>query len=291
MKLVVISGLSGSGKTVALHTLEDEQYYCVDNLPPALLPVLVKELRNSNTAFFNKTAVGIDARTNIDDFQHLPDYLRSLKADGVRVETVFLHASDENLIRRFSETRRRHPLSIGNLPLRDAIGREREILTLVRENADLVIDTSNKTVHELRKLVVERICDNPASGESLALLFQSFGFKYGIPGDTDFIFDVRCLPNPHWVQDLRSLSGKDAAVQDFLCRQPMAGEMLNSIRDFLDNWLPRYQQEQRRYMTVSIGCNGGRHRSVYICEKLAEHFRDRVGNVSVRHREIGGPAS
>lgn len=291
MKLVVISGLSGSGKTVALHTLEDEQYYCVDNLPPALLPVLVKELRNSNTAFFNKTAVGIDARTNIDDFQHLPDYLRSLKADGVRVETVFLHASDEDLIKRFSETRRRHPLSAGNLPLRDAIRSEREILTLVRENADLVIDTTNKTVHELRKLIVERICDNPGSGQSLALLFQSFGFKYGVPGDTDFIFDVRCLPNPHWVQDLRPLCGTDAPVQDFLRQQPMAEEMLRSIRDFLDSWLPRYQQEQRRYMTVSIGCNGGKHRSVYICEKLAEHFRTKVGNVSVRHREIGGQES
>jgi RNase adapter protein RapZ len=289
MKLVVISGLSGSGKTVALHTLEDEQYYCVDNLPPALLPVLVKELRSSNTAFFTKTAVGIDARTNIDDFQHLPDYLRSLKADGVEVETVFLHASDENLIKRFSETRRRHPLSTQNLPLGDAIRKEREILTLVRENADLVIDTSNKTVHELRNLVIERICHNPVSGQSLALLFQSFGFKYGVPGDTDFIFDVRCLPNPHWVQDLRPLCGKDTEVQDFLRQQPMAEEMLQSIREFLDNWLPRFQQEQRRYMTVSIGCNGGKHRSVYICEKLAEHFHKTVDNVSVRHRELGGP--
>ncbi|HEX5056060.1 MAG TPA: RNase adapter RapZ [Gammaproteobacteria bacterium] len=291
MKLVVISGLSGSGKTVALHTLEDEQYYCVDNLPPALLPVLVKELRNSDTAFFTRTAVGIDARTNIDDFQHLPDYLRSLRADGVRVETVFLHASDDDLIKRFSETRRRHPLSAQDLPLREAIRREREILTLVRENADLVIDTTNKTVHELRKLVIERISDNPDASGSLALLFQSFGFKYGVPGDTDFIFDVRCLPNPHWIQDLRPLSGKDAEVQTFLRQQPMAEEMLRSIRDFLDNWLPRYQQEQRRYMTVSIGCNGGKHRSVYICEKLAEYFRDKVGNVSVRHREIGGPDS
>jgi UPF0042 nucleotide-binding protein len=289
MKLVVISGLSGSGKTVALHTLEDEQYYCVDNLPPALLPVLVKELRNSNTAFFTKTAVGIDVRTNIDDFQHLPDYLRSLKADGVQVETVFLHASDDDLIKRFSETRRRHPLSAQDLPLGEAIRKEREILTLVRENADLVIDTTNKTIHELRKLIIERISDNPGSGQSLALLFQSFGFKYGVPGDTDFIFDVRCLPNPHWVQDLRPLCGTDTEVQNFLRQQPMAEEMLQSIRDFLDSWLPRFQQEQRRYMTVSIGCNGGRHRSVYICEKLAEHFRQTVPNVSVRHREIGGP--
>lgn len=288
MKLVVISGLSGSGKTVALHTLEDEQYYCVDNLPPALLPVLVKELRNSNTAFFTKTAVGIDARTNIDDFQHLPDYLRSLKADGVQVETVFLHASDDDLIKRFSETRRRHPLSTGDLPLGDAIRKEREILTLVRENADLVIDTTNKTIHELRKLIIERICDNTGTGQSLALLFQSFGFKYGVPGDTDFIFDVRCLPNPHWVQDLRPLCGTDLPVQDFLRQQPMAEEMFQSIRGFLDSWLPRYQQEQRRYMTVSIGCNGGKHRSVYICEKLAAHFRKTVPNVSVRHRELGG---
>jgi UPF0042 nucleotide-binding protein len=159
---------------------------------------------------------------------------------------------------------------------------------MVRETADLVIDTSNKTVHELRKQIVERICDNSGAGQSLALLFQSFGFKYGVPGDTDFVFDVRCLPNPHWVQDLRPLSGRDHKVQDFLKQQPLAEEMLLSIRGFLDNWLPRYQQEQRRYMTVSIGCNGGKHRSVYICEQLAEHFRDRLGNISVRHREIGG---
>ncbi|HEY3488403.1 MAG TPA: RNase adapter RapZ, partial [Gammaproteobacteria bacterium] len=197
MKLVVISGLSGSGKTVALHTLEDEQYYCVDNLPPALLPALVQELKSSNVTLFNRTAVGIDARTNTADFQHLPDYLKSLKADGIEVETVFLHASDADLIKRFSETRRRHPLSTQCLPLGDAIRKEREILSLVRQNADLIVETSNKTVHELRQLIIDRIC-NREGKQSLSLLFQSFGFKYGVPGDTDFIFDVRCLPNPHW---------------------------------------------------------------------------------------------
>jgi UPF0042 nucleotide-binding protein len=285
MKLIVISGLSGSGKTVALHTLEDEEYYCVDNLPPPLLPALVEELKRG--AHSAKTAVGIDARANTANFQNFPEYLQSLKTGDIEVETVFLDASDETLIKRFSETRRRHPLSHHGLPLADAIQRERELLSAVRESADLIIDTTSRTVHELRDIVIDRIRGRNSKSKSPSLLFQSFGFKYGVPSDTDFIFDVRCLPNPHWVPELNPLTGKHPKVQSFMEQQPLAKEMLESIRAFLDTWLPRYEAEKRRYIAVSIGCNGGQHRSVYLAERLAELFRGKIDNVSVRHRELG----
>jgi UPF0042 nucleotide-binding protein len=286
MKLIVISGLSGSGKTVALHTLEDEEYYCVDNLPPPLLPMLVEELKRGAHTADTKTAVGIDARANTANFQNFPEYLQSLKTGDIEVETVFLDAADETLIKRFSETRRRHPLSHHGLPLADAIQRERELLSAVREHADLIIDTTSRTVHELRDIMIEHIRGQGGNSRPLSLLFQSFGFKYGVPGDTDFIFDVRCLPNPHWVPELKPLTGQHPKVQSFMQQQPMVEEMLESIRTFLDTWLPRYEAEKRRYIAISIGCNGGQHRSVYLCERLAGLFRDKIDNISVRHREL-----
>ncbi len=286
MKLIIISGLSGSGKTVALHTLEDEEYYCVDNLPPALLPVLVGEMKRHRTRH-EKTAVGIDARTDTEDFQNLPQFLKEMRNDqaDIDAELVFLDAATEELIKRFSETRRRHPLSVKGLPLVDAINQERQLLSAVKEEADLLIDTTTLNVHELRKLVIDRVrpADEPVA---LSILFQSFGYKHGIPGDSDFVFDARCLPNPYWVPELRPLTGKDKKVGAFLQQQPMVKEMLDSITGLLETWIPRYEAEKRRYITISIGCNGGQHRSVYLSEQLTQYFTSRLQRVSVRHREL-----
>ncbi|MBN1379076.1 MAG: RNase adapter RapZ [Gammaproteobacteria bacterium] len=286
MKLIIISGLSGSGKSVALHTLEDEEYYCVDNLPPALLPSFVDEIHR-NPSRYQKSAVGIDARTISADFESLPQFLQELRnhhAD-INAELVFLDADIDELIKRFSETRRRHPLSTKGLPLIDAINLERTLLSAVKEQADLVIDTTTLNVHDLRKLVVERV--RPADTQTaLSVLFQSFGYKNGVPGDSDFVFDARCLPNPHWVPELRPLSGQDAEVAAFLQQQPVVEEMLQSIISLLETWLPRYEAEKRRYITVSIGCNGGQHRSVYLTEQLKKHFAEKQERVSVRHREL-----
>jgi UPF0042 nucleotide-binding protein len=286
MKLIIISGLSGSGKSVALHTLEDEEYYCVDNLPPALLPAFVKEIhRNPNS--YQKAAVGIDARTNNVDIQSLPQFLRELRNSNADIneELVFLDADIDELIKRFSETRRRHPLSTKGLPLVEAINLERNLLSAVKEQADLVIDTTAMNVHDLRKLIITRVRPE-ATTTALSVLFQSFGFKHGVPGDSDFVFDARCLPNPHWVPELRPLTGRDTEVISFLRQQPMAEKMLQSIIGLLETWLPCFEEEKRRYITVSIGCNGGQHRSVYLSEQLKNHFANKLERVSVRHREL-----
>lgn len=285
MKLIIISGLSGSGKSVALHTLEDEEYYCVDNLPPTLLPDFVRELERSAPELHKLTAVGVDARSTPQDLQQFPDHMQQLRDHCVEVELIFLEAETSVLIKRFSETRRRHPLSHDSLPLMEAIEKERQLLSVVKERADLVIDTTTLNVHDLRKLMIQRV-HSPRSPETLSLLFQSFGFKHGVPGDSDFVFDARCIPNPHWVPELRPLTGRDPAVQQFLHDEPMAGEMLQSIGDFLDRWLPHFEAEKRRYITVSVGCNGGQHRSVYLCEQLAALFADKHGGVTLRHREL-----
>lgn len=286
MKLTIISGLSGSGKSVALHTLEDEDHYCVDNLPPTLLTAFAQDIQDEAYTTYKRIAVGIDARTSNANLENFPEHLKKLRAKGFDVEVIFLDASDEVLLKRFSETRRRHPLSNEGLPLVEAIWQERALLSVLKENADLVIDTSTKNVHDLRKLIIEMVHDPASSGNTLSVLFQSFGFKHGVPGDTDFIFDVRCLPNPHWVPELRPLTGKNHEVQAFLEQQPDVADMLQSIRGFLEKWLPHYEAEKRRYITVSIGCNGGQHRSVYLCEKLADAFKGGKKKVSVRHREL-----
>lgn len=285
MKLIIISGLSGSGKSVALHTLEDEEFYCVDNLPPTLLAPFVQELQSEGHIAYSQTAVGIDARTSETSLDNFPAHLQKLRTQGVDVEVIFLDADTQVLLKRFSETRRRHPLSHEGLPLVEAIREERVLLSTVKENADLVIDTSSKNVHDLRKLIIEKV-RSPSGPGTMSVLFQSFGFKHGIPVDTDFIFDIRCLPNPHWVPELRQLTGKDPKVKAFMEQQPAVEEMLQSINSFLEKWLPEYEAEKRRYITISVGCNGGQHRSVYFCERLAEIFQNTVDNISIRHREL-----
>ena len=286
MKIIIISGLSGSGKSVALHTLEDEEFYCVDNLPPSLLVDFVSEVSQDGVPNYRKIAIGIDARTSAENLSKFPQTLETLRQQALDIEVIFLDAETQVLLKRFSETRRRHPLSQDGLPLRDAIKQERLLLNVLKEGADLVIDTSNKNVHDLRKLIIENVRD-PSKHSALSVLFQSFGFKHGVPRDTDFIFDVRCLPNPYWVPELRTLTGLDQAIQDFLQEQPLVSEMIRSIQSFLEKWLPEYEAEKRRYITISIGCNGGQHRSVYICEKLAKIFKENtINKISVRHREI-----
>jgi len=285
MKLVIISGLSGSGKSVALHTLEDMGFYCIDNLPIGLLADFGRHITESPTKLFERYAVGIDARNVTADLSQFPDILDELKARNIRSEIVFLQAADDTLIKRFSETRRRHPLSLPNISLAEAIKRETELLSPILARADLVIDTSTTNVHQLRDLVRNRL---DRRGDSrLSLLFTSFGFKHGIPKDADFVFDVRCLPNPHWEPRLRPLTGRDADVRDYLEDHSSVQQMYANIRDFIAQWLPSFEREGRSYLTVAIGCTGGQHRSVYLTERLGAHFQQESDNSTIiRHREL-----
>ncbi len=285
MRLSVISGLSGSGKSVALNTLEDEGFYCIDNLPSGLLEPLVDQVAGGERVAHERVAVGIDARSDVSDLQAFPQLLERLRARaGIDVEVVFLQTAAETLLRRFSETRRKHPLSLDGMPLADAIERERELLSAISEQADLLVDTTHLTLHGLRGLLRERLL--PDDSEGLSLLLQSFGFKNGVPLDSDMVFDVRCLPNPHWEPHLRALIGTDAAVGEYLEADPRVGAMFESIRDFLERWLPAFEAENRAYMTVSVGCTGGQHRSVYLAERLLRHFGERYRRITTRHREL-----
>ncbi|MAT64882.1 MAG: RNase adapter RapZ [Gammaproteobacteria bacterium] len=281
MKLIIVSGLSGSGKSVALNTLEDLGYYCVDNLPVALLEPLAREL---TTARQDRAAVGIDARNHRQDLSRFRDILAGLETQGIQAEIVFLQASDETLLKRFSETRRKHPLTSADTTLADAIRSERNLLEPIASSATLHIDTTHTNLHQLRDLVQERLSDTRP--DSLSLLFKSFGYKHGLPDDADFVFDVRCLPNPHWIQGLRPLTGRDQAVIAYLEDQPPVDAMFRELCRFLDDWLPAFEKENRRYLTVALGCTGGQHRSVYMAERLGKHFAGRYPSVLVRHREL-----
>ena len=283
MQLVIISGRSGSGKSTALHQLEDEGYYCIDNLPIALLPALVQETSREDFSHFRGTAVCIDARNAWNDLANFGDILSQLPA-SVHHEILYLDAEDAALIKRFSETRRRHPLSSETTPLAEAIDKERGLLSPIASDASLVLDTTQLTIYELRDAIKQRLLKN--STGSMSLLFQSFGFKRGVPADADLVFDVRMLPNPHWVKALRMKNGLDREVQDFLESQALAEELYRDIRSYLDNWLPRYKDSNRSYMTVAIGCTGGQHRSVYLADRLYRHYHDRFPNIHVRHREL-----
>lgn len=285
MNLTIISGLSGSGKTVALHTLEDEDYYCVDNLPLGLLPEFVQRVINRTIEHHDNIAVGIDARSASHDLERFSEIIKPLRGLDINIEVVYLQAEPATLIKRYSDTRRRHPLTRKGLPLADAIEVERGLLSDIAAGSDLFIDTTFTNIHQLRGLVKERIVRRE-NKDSLSVLFQSFGFKHGTPTDSDFMFDVRCLPNPHWEHHLRPLNGLDAEVMDFLNNSVEVEQMLGYIRDFLQAWVPKFEQQNRYYLTISIGCTGGQHRSVYIAQQLFEYFRDRLDTVSIRHREL-----
>ena len=281
-RLVMLSGLSGGGKTVALRTLEDLGYYCVDNLPAALIPQLVDALR-SGPQGPRRIAVGIDVRALDDDLTRMPGVLAQLAASGNPAELVFLHARDEVLIKRYSETRRRHPLSAQGLSLSGAIARERALLKPLAVIAEHSVDTSELNVHQLRRLIATNY---GLHGDGLTVLFESFAFRRGLPADADFVFDARCLPNPHWDAALRPLSGRDAPVRQYLEAQPPVRDYLQDLTALLERWLPHFAQDDRSYVTVGIGCTGGRHRSVYLAERLSEYFRERHTQVLVFHREL-----
>jgi UPF0042 nucleotide-binding protein len=269
-RLMVVSGLSGSGKSVALRTLEDLDCYCVDNLPSDLLPDFVRSVLDGVDPP-QRLAVGIDVRNRREDLGHLPQALAEVGQMGIEHELVFLDTRDETLLKRYSETRRRHPLSHGGLPLADAIAQERRLLKPLVALADRVIDTSELNVHQLRRLIVTELGTGQAAG--LTFLLESFAYRRGVPIDADFVFDARCLPNPHWNPGLRPLSGRDAAVREYLDADPMVVQFFSQIAGFLDTWLPRFESDTRSYVTIAFGCTGGRHRSVYLAEKFADHLR------------------
>ena len=282
-RLIVVSGLSGSGKTIALRTLEDLDYYCVDNLPSALLPAFVDAVAQAQPGRHQRLAVGIDVRNRAEDLNKLPQVLAGLGSQGIEHQLIFLDARDDVLFKRYSDTRRRHPLTGEGLSLNDAIARERKLMRPLSSIAERVIDTSDLNVHQLRRLIATELgmADGP-----LSLMFESFAYKRGVPADADFVFDARCLPNPHWDAQLRPLSGRDAAVRAWLEDKPEVAQYLAQLRDFLDTWLPRFEAENRSYVAICVGCTGGRHRSVYLCERLAEHFRATREQVLTFHREL-----
>lgn len=284
MRLIVVSGLSGAGKSVAMDALEDLGYYCIDNLPVKLLPLLATELEGAMQPTYDRAAVAIDARTPASALRGLPAVIEDLRERAVVNDLVFLEADESTLIKRFSETRRKHPLTARNVSLGEAIKRERALLAPLRDIADFCVDTSRLHLHQLRDLVRERIDQQPQ--RRLSLLFQSFGYKHGVPPDADMVFDSRCLPNPHWVPRLRPLTGRDAAVMEFLESQPVVMQMVQELESLLEVWVPRFEAENRPYLSIAIGCTGGQHRSVYLVERLAEHFRARHEGVLVRHREL-----
>ena len=277
MQLFLISGLSGSGKSVALKTLEDAGFYCVDNLPVELLPALIESLQQAGYA---RIAVSIDVRGG-NSVKQLPQHIEAIKKQGLDVHLLFLEAQADTLVKRFSETRRLHPLNDGVRTLPECVAYERELLSEI-SGIGHHIDTTELGANALRAWVKEFIHLDRAR---LTLLFQSFGFKKGIPLDADLVFDVRCLPNPHYDPLLRPLTGRDAPVIEFLEHTPPAQKMFADIRIFIESWLPSYIADNRSYLTVAIGCTGGQHRSVYLAEKLARHFNSQQ-QVLVRHREL-----
>lgn len=285
MKLVIVSGLSGSGKTVALHALEDEGFYCMDNLPVFMLIAFAQNLVDNPEETFSKTAIGIDARSEHEGFSGIAELMKKLENAGIDCQVVTLDAQDDVLIKRFSETRRKHPLTDDSTSLAQAIVHEREILQPLIQLSDLRIDTTTSNVHQLRKTVRSRVAQ--AGEKKISLQFESFGFKHGVPRDADFVFDVRCLPNPHWQKELRPFTGRDEAVANFLEKQGDSLRMFDDISRFVKDWIPSFQADGRAYLTIAIGCTGGQHRSVYLTEKLADHFVEQ-GITTIRsHRELG----
>ncbi len=284
MRLIIVSGLSGSGKSVALRVLEDLGYYCIDNMPAALLQQVIDEVCTDAEKPTELLALGVDARSRQQDIESLPQRLAGLRQQGIESEVVFLHASDDVLLKRYSETRRRHPLAEHGAALRAAISAERDLLAEIANSADLIIDTSRTSIYELADTIRERV-DRRKSG-TLSVLIESFGFKNGIPADADFVFDLRCLPNPYWTIELRGLTGQDREVTEFLDAQANFSAMYEDIVAFLERWIPEYESVNRGYLTIAIGCTGGQHRSVYLVEQLKTRFEGQGRSVVVNHREL-----
>ena len=285
MILQIVSGLSGSGKTIALQVLEDMDYYCIDNLPLELLSDLV-EKSLKHRLYIDKVAIGIDARTLGSDFSDFSAVIRKIKEGDIECDVLFLHAQTSILLKRFSETRRKHPLTNEQTSLEEAIDREKLILNMIQEEATQQIDTSTCNVHQLREKLKQLIA--LTNQPIMALQFLSFGFKHGLPDEVDIMFDMRCLPNPHWEPLLRPLTGKDQAVADYLGQQQSCDEMFEDIRYYVEKWLPCFEDNNRSYFTVAIGCTGGQHRSVYMVERLTKYFSQKRDSVIARHKELPG---
>ncbi|PIP80645.1 MAG: RNase adapter RapZ [Gammaproteobacteria bacterium CG22_combo_CG10-13_8_21_14_all_40_8] len=280
MKLIFITGRSGSGKSLALRTVEDLGFYCVDNLPNTLILDFLKQIGQQ----YKDVAVGLDARsinTPLTNFRELIDQITKMQW---KVEVLFIDANNETLLKRFSETRRRHPLTHHGMSLQEAINQERLLLEPLALSADLTIDTSHLTPNQFRKQLAERLLGQIHQG--MDLLFLSFGYKNSIPADANFVFDARCLPNPYWDESLRQFNGKDPQIIEFLSAQPAILEFIWQVKTFLHTWLPRFEAENRSYMTIAIGCTGGQHRSVYLAEQLEKHFKQTFKKVRVQHREL-----
>lgn len=283
MRLIVVTGLSGSGKSVALHALEDAGYYCIDNLPVSLLPDLTGELLGNDRLHNQDVAIGIDVRTATAGIDILPPVIEGLKRDGIDCTILFLEADDRVILQRYSETRRKHPLSDREHTLTEAVLDERKRMRPIREAADLLIDTSRTSLHQLRRQIRRKIAQIP---EELQIEIQSFGYKYGLPQDADLVFDARLLPNPYWRTELRPLTGRDEEVEAFLADEPATGTYLGEVEEVLHSWIPGYRNEGRSYLTVAIGCTGGQHRSVYLVEQIAERLSQKGYNCLINHREL-----
>lgn len=284
MRLVIISGRSGSGKSSALHVLEDLGFYCIDNLPVALLPALVHQTEGEDR--LSRVAVSIDARNLPHAFDDIDDVLHELPSEEYQLDVVYLDASEEVLLQRFSATRRKHPLTGPDISLAEAIEQEKHLLQPIADLADLTLDTTSMSVHELRSQIKLRVAGK--SGNDIAILFESFGFKHGVPIDADYVFDVRNLPNPYWDPALRRYTGRDQEIIDFLRNEPQVLAMEGDISSFISRWLPSFIEANRSYLTIAIGCTGGQHRSVYLAEQLGALFSQQYPQVQVRHRELNG---
>ena len=280
--VIIVSGISGGGKSTALNALEDLGYYCIDNLPGAMLPDFGPQI-SANPELYRKVALGIDARSRESDLQVVLDWMDWLRENGFNCKLLFVTADKPVLIKRFSETRRRHPLTGSDQVLPNAIENEEQLLEPLRQKADQVIDSGNTNIHQLRRQVWN-FADRRSGGMTIVL--QSFAFKQGVPQDADFMFDARILPNPYWEEELRTLSGRDEEVTKWLEDDQRVIRMLGDIQNFMDTWLPAFQDAQRSYVTIGIGCTGGKHRSVYLAEKLAKYLLGKHENVLVHHRDM-----
>lgn len=279
---MLVTGLSGGGKSTALRAIEDLGFYCVDNLPAALLPEFAEQIKHG-TSIYARVALGIDARSPEQDLREIPAWLDGLSGSGIDCRMLFLDAESKAIIKRFSETRRRHPLTNQGRALPQAIEQETNLLAVLRQKADWVIDTSDTNIHQLRRQVWKCI---DADSDSMTIVLESFAFKRGVPQDVDLIFDARVLPNPHWVDSLRELSGLDEPVRKWLDEDASVDRLITDVLTFLKTWLPEFRRSQRTYLTVGIGCTGGRHRSVYLVDRLARGLGDDFGAVLIHHREL-----
>ena len=285
MRLVIVSGLSGSGKSVAINTLEDNDFYCIDNLPLNILPICIEQLTATTSNFYERIAIGVDARSVSHDTQAFPNIIKKFKQQDFDLELIYLEASEETLIQRYRETGRKHPFTKSGLPLTDAIHTEKQILAEVVLLADICIDTTSTNVRQLRSIITDQACRDKST--TLTLLLQSFGFKYSVPNDSNYVFDVRFLPNPYWEPHLRNLTGYHPKVIEYLQSHEEVIQMTSSIGGFIENWIPQFSRESRNYLCISIGCTGGQHRSVHIAEFLADRFRKSTDrHVLVRHRDL-----